>query len=205
MAEPADKKPPKRQRKKRKAKGKPRGIHVVRKNDKQPFHYDAKPIIAAHTKPGRPTDYHALRGAELIAHMAGGLCVTAAAAAMGFDPTTIYEWAKVHQEFSLALKRGKACWTLYNNRKLNQSVDGPAVTAAIFSLKNACPDEWRDKLAVESKTAPDDPLLAYLRSIDGKVMRPVEPPTIEAEYADVTDQPAPPQIEGPPRPIHGGA
>ena len=122
---------------------------------------------------------------------------------MGFNPDTLYEWARRYPEFSEAKKRGHACLTLYYNRKLNGSIDGAAVTASIFGLKNSSPKEWRDKHEMEHKTAEDDPLLAYLRSIDGRVLRPAEPVTIEAEaeeVANVTSR-APRQIEGPPRPI----
>jgi hypothetical protein len=103
--------------------------------------------------------------------MAEGLCITAAAGAMGFCYDTLNEWARRYPEFSEAIKRGRAVQTLYLNRKLNLSVDGPAVTAAIFGLKNSAPGEWRDKHIVEQRTAADDPLLAYLKSIDGRVMR----------------------------------
>lgn len=95
--------------------------------------------------------------------------------------------------------------TLYYNQKLNRSVEGAGVTASIFGLKNAAPDEWRDKHEVVTSTAPDDPLLAYLKSIDGRVLRPREPVTIEATCEDVTSVTSQPQIEGPPRPIQGGA
>jgi hypothetical protein len=170
MAEPDDKpQPPKRQRKKRKAKGKLRGIHVVRKNDKTPFKYDPKPVIEAHKATlGRPTDYTPLRGAEILAHMAGGLSVTAAAAAMGFCKETIYQWTRAHPDFSAALNHTRGARTLYYERKLNGCVDGAAVAASIFGLKNAAPDEWREKHEIVNRTADDDPLLAFLKSIDGR-------------------------------------
>lgn len=204
MDEPADKPQTPKRKRRHKRKGKPRGIHVVAKGDKQPFKYNAKPVIEAHRATmGRPTEYTPLRGMELLGHMASGLSVTAASAAMGFCPDTIYEWARRHPDFSENLKHAKASRTLYYERKLNGCVDGPAVAAAIFGLKNCAPAEWRDKHEVVTKTADDDPLLAFLKSIDGRVMRPVEPVTIEGECQDVTSVTAPPQIEGPPRPIQG--
>jgi hypothetical protein len=207
MEEPADKQPPKRRRRK-KAKGKPRGIHVVRKNDKTPFKYDAKPVIEAFARnAGRPSNYTPLRGIELFNHMATGLSVTAASAAMGFDRATIQRWAQKNPDFAAALNRAKCARVLYGERKLLASVDGPAVAAAIFMLKNADPDEWRERREQVTSTAPDDPLLAYLKSIDGRVLRPAEPPTIDVSADDLTTvtTPAPRnQIEGPPRPISPG-
>lgn len=203
MDEPSDKPHRKRKSRKRKAKGKPRGIHVVRANDKTPFKYDAKPVLKMHIGAGRPTGYNELRGDEIVAFMAGGLSITAASAVMGFCSETIHEWARRHTEFSAALKRGRACRTLYLERKLLASVDSASVTASIFGLKNAAPTEWRDKHELEHNTAPDDPLLAFLRSINGNVLRPVTPPvTMEGDCTDVTN-PKPPQIEGPPRPFGG--
>jgi|GEM_PF-3431520 len=208
MDEPTDNpQPPKRQPHKRRKGKKPHGnSKSQRPKEKTPFKYDPKPVLALHIGPGRPTDYNPFRGDELVAHMAGGLCFTAAAAAMGFNPDTLYEWARRYPEFSEAKKRGHACLTLYYNRKLNGSIDGAAVTASIFGLKNSSPKEWRDKHEIEHKTAEDDPLLAYLRSIDGRVLRPAEPVTIEVEPENVTNvtSSAPLQIEGPPRPISPG-
>jgi hypothetical protein len=205
MDEPADNpQPPKRQRKK-KRQGKPRGIHITKRPDKTPFKYDPKPVIEAHERNiGRPTEYTHLRGSEILAHMASGLSITAAAAAMGFARDTIYEWARRHPEFSAALNRARGARLLYWERKLCAAVDGPAVAAAIFGLKNADPTEWKDKHVVAPAADDVDPVVAYLKSIDGRVLRPVEPPTIDADcedVADVTIRPAPPQIEGPPRPI----
>lgn len=213
MDEPADKKPepPKRKRRKSQKRKKPHGnSKSLRPKERVPFKYDTKPVIAKHVGPGRPTGYNPLRGDELVAHMAGGLCFDAAAAMMGFNPDTLYEWARRHPEFAEAKKRGHACLIAYYNRKLNASVDGAAVTAAIFGLKNSSrgsPDAWRDKHEIVTSTAPDDPLLAYLKSIDGKVLRPVEPPTIDGtceDVSDVTTATLPAQIEGPPRPISPG-
>jgi transposase-like protein len=209
MDEPTDRPPaPKRQPRNRGNAKKPHGNSKrQRPKEKAPFKYDAMPVLALHIGPGRPTDYKPFRGDELIGHMAGGFCFTAAAAAMGFNPDTLYEWARRHPEFADAKKRGQACLTLYYNRKLNSSIDGASVTASIFGLKNSSPKEWRDKHEIEQKTAEDDPLLAYLRSINGRVLRPAEPVTIEAEAENVASlaSPAPPQIEGPPRPISPGA
>jgi hypothetical protein len=198
----AKRKPPKR-------KGKPHGnSKSQRPKEKAPFKYDAAPVIERHLGPGRPTGYNPFRGDELIAYMAGGLCFTAAAAMMGFCVDTLNEWANRHPEFSASKKRGQACLTLYYNRKLNGSIDGAAVTASIFGLKNSSPKEWRDKHEIEHNTAPDDPMLAFLRSINGNVLRPVTPTIIEAECHDVTPVTpvtTPAQIEGPPRPFGSGA
>lgn len=94
---------------------------------------------------GRPSTYTETIGTELVNIMAAGLSVTAAAAELGFHRDTIYEWAKQHPEFSDALKLARGKRVLCLEREMLAATEGPRVTARIFALKNADPDEWRDK------------------------------------------------------------
>lgn len=98
---------------------------------------------------GRPTEYNDTLGNELIALMATGLSITAAAADLGFHRDTIYDWAKKHSEFSDALKLARGKRVLKLERDLMTAQDGPTVTSRIFALKNADPEEWRDKIQNE--------------------------------------------------------
>lgn len=90
---------------------------------------------------------------------------------------TIYEWKKVHPEFSEALKRGKLVAdstiadSLFQRAKGYEHADcevlmaqktgepvivplikyyPPDTTACIFWLKNRQPELWRDKVEIES-------------------------------------------------------
>lgn len=94
---------------------------------------------------GRPSEYKPGYGDEIIALMATGLSLTAAAADLGFHRDTIYEWARQHAEFSDALKLARGKRVLQLEKELLSSEVGPKVTARIFALKNADPEEWRDK------------------------------------------------------------
>lgn len=85
----------------------------------------------------------------MISLMAEGLSLTAAAAELGFHRDTIYEWAKVHPEFSDAVKLAKGKRILKLERDMLGAKDGPIVTARIFALKNADPEEWREKVVNE--------------------------------------------------------
>jgi hypothetical protein len=58
----------------------------------------------------------------------------------------------------------------------------PDPRAAEFRLRNREPGRWKDAKQVEGRAADDDPLLAYLRSINGRVMRPQQQP----KMTDVT-------------------
>lgn len=71
--------------------------------------------------------------------------MTAFAGSIGVCRDTISEWASKHPEFSAAIKRGKAARTQSLECELLDEVLGPRVTARIFALKNAAPDEWRDR------------------------------------------------------------
>ena len=79
----------------------------------------------------------------------------------------------------------------------------PDPRAGEFWLRNRRPDRWKDSKQLETRVADDDPLLAYLKSIDGRVLRPVEQDdsAIEVEYAEVKSEQE--DEDGPPRLIGG--
>jgi hypothetical protein len=49
-----------------------------------------------------------------------------------------------HRDFADAVSRGRAARTAFLERKLLSARYGAQASAAIFALKNAAPDEWRD-------------------------------------------------------------
>jgi hypothetical protein len=49
------------------------------------------------------------------------------------------------------------------------------MNAARFWLSNRRPDRWKDLKQIETRSGDDDPFTAYLRSINGCILRPVEP------------------------------
>jgi hypothetical protein len=73
-----------------------------------------------------------------------GLSLAAIAGVIGVAQDTIYEWRKVHSEFSEACSRARSARILWWELKLGRSRKGAETTASIFALKNAAPDEWRD-------------------------------------------------------------
>lgn len=110
--------------------------------------------LPAHLKPehaGRPTDYRPEYAELVIEAMAEGISLTAFAGMIRVAPKTVYEWIKAHSEFSNAVARARGCRVLWLERKLLRSRKGAETTAAIFALKNACPDEWRDVKYQEHK------------------------------------------------------
>lgn len=94
---------------------------------------------------GRPTLYDPNYCAQVIEDMAQGYSMTAFAGKIGVCRDTLQEWAAVQPEFSAALKNGKSARTRFLETGLLGEEIGPRVTARIFALKNAAPDEWRDR------------------------------------------------------------
>jgi len=107
--------------------------------------------------------------------MEQGYSLTAAAAKMGFCRNTIKNWADKHEEFLTALKRAKGLRLFKLETDLLEAKDGPTVTSRIFALKNACPDEWRDRQQIEHDTPVDSPLTILARQLAGTALRPREP------------------------------
>lgn len=99
---------------------------------------------------GRPSEYKESYGEEILQLMASGLSLAAAAADLGFHRDTIYEWEKVHPEFSDTIKVARSKRQLFLERRLLAAEIGPIVTSSIFALKNASPEDWRDKQEVET-------------------------------------------------------
>lgn len=95
---------------------------------------------------GRPTKFQAVYCDEVIETMGQGLSLTAFAGEIGVARSTINEWMGAHPEFSEAVKVGTAKRVRYLERRLLDGEIGPRVTSHIFALKNADPEEWRDKV-----------------------------------------------------------
>jgi hypothetical protein len=102
---------------------------------------------------GRPSKFSEAYCNEVIAAGEEGLSLTAFAGIIGVARSTINEWMGAHSEFSEAVKVHAAKRTLCLERGLLSSEQGPKVTARIFALKNADPENWKDKHEVEHSGA----------------------------------------------------
>lgn len=120
---------------------------------------------------GRPPKYHEAFCEEIISLMSEGLSLTAAAAELGIHRDTVYDWESKHSEFSDAIKLARAKRTLSLERDLLSATEGPKVTSRIFALKNACPDEWRDKVQNETTVKVDDTVAGLLGRIAADPIR----------------------------------
>lgn len=105
---------------------------------------------------GRPTDYTPDLGERILALMEEGLSLAAAAAECNVHRQRVYEWEERHPEFADTVKLARVKRQAFLERRLLSASEGPVVTSSIFALKNAGPDDWRDKQLVGSD--PENPL-----------------------------------------------
>ncbi len=138
-------------------------------------------------KMGRPSEYRETFCESVVEFMGKGFSLTAFAGKIGVSRECIYEWARVHPEFSDAVKMAQSARvTSLEEGLLDQSLFGPQITARIFALKNAAPLDWRDRHEI---TGADGGPIAV--TVARFVSEP-EPTVIEGrvigDAASITDQ-----------------
>lgn len=102
---------------------------------------------------GRPTDYTPELGEKILALMAEGLSLAAAAAELDVHRQRVYEWEERHPEFADTVKLARSKRQAFLERRLLKSDVGPVVTSTIFALKNAGQGDWREKVETEHSGA----------------------------------------------------
>jgi transposase-like protein len=100
---------------------------------------------------GRPTLYRPEYCQRAIEFMGQGYSVTALAGHLGMSKDAIYDWINLYPDFRHAINMGRAARVAALETKLLATSQGVGVTAAIFALKNADPDEWQDRYYTETK------------------------------------------------------
>lgn len=102
---------------------------------------------------GRPTTYDPDLGERILAHMTEGLSLVAAAAACDVHRRRVYDWEEAHPEFAELMQLARVKRQLFLERRLlGNDVTSPIVTSAIFALKNAAPEDWRDKQEIDHRS-----------------------------------------------------
>jgi hypothetical protein len=99
---------------------------------------------------GRPTQYRPEYCQRAIDFMGQGYSVTALAGHLGMSKDAIYDWINHYPDFCHAINMGRAARVAALETKLLTTSQGVGVTAAIFALKNADPDEWQDRYYTET-------------------------------------------------------
>lgn len=122
---------------------------------------------------GRPSKYRPEYCDQLIGHMKHGLSFESFGAVIGVNRDTLYEWARVHQDFSDAKKRGTdetlLFWEKMGMAGMTGKIKGFNSTVWIFSMKNRF--GWRDlppEAPKMAQTSELDEALAYLDELEAK-------------------------------------
>lgn len=108
---------------------------------------------------GRPSEYRPEFCDTAREVMGQGFSKTALAGHLKVSRQTLLNWCDAHPEFLGAVKEGEAMRTAKLEHDLLSAPDGPTVISRIFALKNAAPDEWRDRREVENTGKNGGPLV----------------------------------------------
>lgn len=104
-------------------------------------------------KIGRPTKYKDEYCDKAIKFLAGGKSVTQLSAHIDVCKDTIYEWAKVHQDFSDALIRGKELSQAHWESELVNMMYNKEVNSPLVKLYFANRFGWSDKTESKNENA----------------------------------------------------
>lgn len=104
--------------------------------------------------PGRPSKYDPAIGERILALMGTeGLSLAAAAADCDINRSTVYRWCEEYPDFCDTVRLAQVKRQAFLERRLLNTDVGPVVTSSIFALKNAGPEDWRDKVETEHSGA----------------------------------------------------
>jgi len=117
-------------------------------------HQTASLPVASPQRPiGRPTVYRPELCDQIIAAMAEGLSLEAAASACGIGPRTVFTWLNQHEEFRQAVEEGRTKALLFWERRAIALSKGELGNAAVITLglknRSRSPSGWHDAHRLE--------------------------------------------------------
>jgi hypothetical protein len=138
------------------------------KPEQKPEQVQPTAIPVTPKKMGRPTKYDPALCEKVIEWGAAGKSRTWMCAEIGIDRSTIDEWAKVHEDFSLALARAKVLEQRWWEDVGQNGLTDKSFQGSLWSRSMAArfPHEWRETANVNHGV--QDSLGDLLSSIDGK-------------------------------------
>ena len=102
--------------------------------------------------PGRPTTYDPSLGERIVAIMSEGLSLAAAAAECDVHRRRVYDWEDQHPDFAELVALARVKRQAFLERRLLSAEVGAIVTSSIFALKNAAPDDFKDKQEIDHRS-----------------------------------------------------
>ena len=127
---------------------------------------------------GRPTSYRPEFCQRVVALMAEGRSLDGCAPLLGVNPDSLYEWQKVHPQFSEAVRAGRAAaTTFWENRLLAVAHGEPGNAQAIqWALRNrsrAASGWHHDSVKLEHSGPEGGPVqVEAARTIDVRALSP---------------------------------
>ena len=99
----------------------------------------------------RTTGYDPQLCEAVVAFMGQGFSLTAFGGEIGVSRETLVRWRKKHRAFDAAVKTAEAARARTLEDKLLRADSGASVSAHVFALKCAVPEEWRDKPGADAE------------------------------------------------------
>ncbi len=129
------------------------------------------------SKPGRPTSYRPDFCERIITLMAEGRSLDGCAAILGVHPDSLYEWQKVHPEFSDAVRAGRAAATTFWEERLLDIAKGgsgnaQAIQWALRNRSKAASGWHNDAQRLEHSGPEGAPMQVVTQTLDARKMTP---------------------------------
>lgn len=87
---------------------------------------------------------------DVVGVMGEGYSLTAFAGAIGVSRPVLDAWCKAHPLFAAAVERGRAARTRALETQFLTAGTGAKVAAHVFALRNAAPEDWRERPDAEA-------------------------------------------------------
>lgn len=100
-------------------------------------------------KGGRPTHFTPDMGDKILELMDQGFSLAASASQINVHRQRVYEWMERHPEFADTIRLAQVKRQFFLEKRLLTAKEGPVVTGTIFALKNAGPQDWRDRQEIK--------------------------------------------------------
>lgn len=109
---------------------------------------------------GRPSSYDAAYCEAVIEYGKAGKSVAWMAAELGVHKDTLYEWAKVHPDFSDAFTRAKLESQRWWEDRGQEALEKPGFNSSVWAKSMAArfPEDWRDNSKTEITGANGGPV-----------------------------------------------
>ncbi|MHB8284424.1 MAG: hypothetical protein ACYDD1_07085 [Caulobacteraceae bacterium] len=116
-------------------------------------HLDA--VLAKTTARCKPADYTPDFCTDVVRVMGEGFSLTAFAGAIDASRKMIEAWIAAEPAFAAAVERGRAARTRALEMQFLTAGTGAKVSAHVFALRNAAPEDWRERPDAEAKVLPN--------------------------------------------------